>query len=245
MLARNDRGKIVAIVEYKRRIVKKIIQQIDSMKLRDPAARSRWEIVFSYPGFHILFFYRTASCLWHHRLYFLARWVSHWGRWCTGIEIHPAAKIGKRLFIDHGMGVVIGETAEIEDDVTLYHAVTLGGVAPAVNALSQINRKRHPTLKNGVIIGAGAQILGPITIGRNARVGANAVVLHDVPEDTTVSGIPARALHKPHHAANKFAAYGIPDHHIPDPILHILENQQQEILELKKKMDMFMTVKDR
>lgn len=215
------------------------------MKLRDPAARSRLEIIFSYPGFHILFFYRIAACLWRHRLYFLARWVSHWGRWLTGIEIHPAAKIGNRLFIDHGMGVVIGETAEIEDDVTLYHGVTLGGVAPSVNSSAQINRKRHPTLKDGAIIGAGAQILGAITVGKNARVGANAVVVHDVAEDTTVSGIPARALQKPKLVAHKFAAYGITDEDIPDPILHILDNQQREIGELKKKIDHLIAVKDK
>ncbi len=218
-------------------ILRTIIQQIDSMKKRDPAARSRWDIVFSYPGFHVLLFYRVAAALWRNRLYFLARWVSHWGRWCTGIEIHPGARIGRRLFIDHGMGVVIGETAEIEDDVTMYHGVTLGGVAPSINSASQVHQKRHPTLKSGVIIGAGAQILGPITIGANAKVGANAVVTHDVEQDTTVSGIPARPINKPCHKTNKFAAYGIPDQDIPDPILQILEQQQRDINQLQQRLN--------
>ncbi|MFP5409853.1 MAG: serine O-acetyltransferase [Gammaproteobacteria bacterium] len=154
---------------------------------RDPAARSTFEVVTTYPGFHAMLIHRLASRLWRMQWKWLARFTSHIGRWLTGIEIHPGATIGRRVFIDHGMGVVVGETAEIGDDCTLYHGVTLGGT-------SWNKGKRHPTLKNGVVVGAGAKILGPITIGANARVGSNAVVVKDVPEDATAVGIPARIL---------------------------------------------------
>jgi serine O-acetyltransferase len=160
---------------------------IASIRQRDPAARSRWEILSLYPGVHALAFHRVAHRLWRWRLRWLARLVSQLARWFTGIEIHPAAKIGRRLFIDHGMGVVIGETAEIGDDCTLYHGVTLGGT-------TWLKEKRHPTLGNSVVIGAGAKILGPITIGDNARVGSNSVVVKDIPAGATVVGIPGRIV---------------------------------------------------
>lgn len=154
---------------------------------RDPAARSTFEVLTTYPGVHALLVHRTAHFLWTHGLRWLARFLSHLGRWVTGIEIHPGATIGRHVFIDHGMGVVIGETAEIGDGCTLYHGVTLGGT-------TWNKGKRHPTLKRGVVIGAGAKILGPITLGENAKVGSNAVVVKDVPAGATAIGIPARIL---------------------------------------------------
>jgi len=154
---------------------------------RDPAARTTFEVITTYPGFHAMLIHRLANKLWRMQWKWLARFTSHIGRWLTGIEIHPGATIGRRVFIDHGMGVVIGETAEIGDDCTLYHEVTLGGT-------SWNKGKRHPTLMNGVVVGAGAKILGPITIGANARIGSNAVVVKDVPANATAAGIPARIL---------------------------------------------------
>ncbi|MGA9164808.1 MAG: serine O-acetyltransferase [Thiobacillus sp.] len=154
---------------------------------RDPAARSTFEVVTTYPGFHAIVIHRLAHALWGAGFKWLARFTSHISRWLTGIEIHPGATIGRRVFIDHGMGVVVGETAEISDDCTLYHGVTLGGT-------SWNKGKRHPTLMPGVVVGAGAKILGPITIGANARVGSNAVVVKDVPDNATAVGIPARIL---------------------------------------------------
>src|SRR6266540_4318238 len=154
---------------------------------RDPAVRSVWEVVFAYPGFHALLFHRSAHWLCTHGLTTLARIISHWSRFWTGIEIHPGARIGRRLFIDHGMGVVIGETAEIGDDVTLYQGVTLGGT-------SLQKKKRHPTLGNGVVIGNTSSVLGDIVVGDNSRVGANSVVLRDVPSNCTVVGVPAHLV---------------------------------------------------
>jgi serine O-acetyltransferase len=154
---------------------------------RDPAARSSWEVLTCYPGIHALIMHRLAHWLWGHRLRWLARFAAHLSRMLTGIEIHPGATIGRRFFIDHGMGVVIGETAEIRDDVTLYHGVTLGGT-------SWNKGKRHPTLENGVVIGAGAKVLGPIVIGAGAKVGSNAVVTKEVPAGATAVGNPARVL---------------------------------------------------
>jgi serine O-acetyltransferase len=154
---------------------------------RDPAARTTWEVLTCYPGLHALTLHRFSHWLWGHRLRWLARWSSHFARWLTGIEIHPGATIGRRVFIDHGMGVVIGETAEVGDDCTLYHGVTLGGT-------SWNKGKRHPTLMPGVVIGAGAKILGPLTIGAGAKVGSNAVVVRDVPPGATAVGIPARII---------------------------------------------------
>jgi serine O-acetyltransferase len=154
---------------------------------RDPAARTHFEILTTYPGVHALIMHRFSHWLWNKRFFWLGRMFSHIGRWLTGIEIHPGATIGRRVFIDHGMGVVIGETAVIGDDCTLYHGVTLGGT-------SWNKGKRHPTLETGVVIGAGAKVLGPITIGKNAKIGSNAVVVKDVPENATAVGIPARIL---------------------------------------------------
>ena len=147
---------------------KKIRDEIDVVFDRDPAVRSRLEVIFCYPGFHALLFYHLSHSAWNHGLKLIGRFISHLGRIFTGIEIHPGARIGKGLFIDHGMGVVIGETAEIGDNVTLYHGVTLGGIAPSVDSESQVNQKRHPTLEDDVIIGSGAQVLGPITLASSS-----------------------------------------------------------------------------
>jgi len=152
---------------------------------RDPAARNALEVITCYPGFHALQIHKLSHWLWSQRFRWLARWISHCARWLTGIEIHPGATIGRRVFIDHGMGVVIGETAEVGDDCTFYHGVTLGGT-------SWNQGKRHPTLRSGVVIGAGAKVLGPITIGAGAKIGSNAVVVRDVPPKATAVGIPAR-----------------------------------------------------
>ncbi len=198
---------------------KRLREEIDVVFERDPAVRSRIEVVLCYPGFHAVHIYRLAHWFWEHRLRLVGRFLSHLGRIFTGIEIHPGARIGERFFIDHGMGVVIGETAEIGDDVTLYHDVTLGGIAPSVDAESQVNQKRHPTLCDGVIVGSGAQILGPITVGPGARVGANAVVVKDVPAGVTVVGIPARVVGgREAPARRRFAAYGTPTPDLPDPV---------------------------
>lgn len=164
-------------------------QDLQAMFDRDPAMRSRWEALTAYPGLHALWFYRLAHALWTRRLYWLGRLVSHLGRWLTGIEIHPGAQIGPGFFVDHGMGVVIGETAEIGANVTLYHGVTLGGT-------SWKKEKRHPTLEDDVVVGAGAKVLGPIRIGARTRVGANAVVVKDVPADSVVVGVPGRVTHR-------------------------------------------------
>ena len=155
---------------------------------RDPAARTTWEVVTCYPGLHALVLHRNiAGPLWRAGFKWLARWLAHWGRWATGIEIHPGATIGRRVFIDHGMGIVIGETAVVGDDCTLYHGVTLGGT-------SWNKGKRHPTLGRGVVIGAGAKLLGPIDVGQDAKIGSNAVVVRDVPPGATAVGIPARIV---------------------------------------------------
>ncbi|MDD4928393.1 MAG: serine O-acetyltransferase [Gallionella sp.] len=169
---------------------------------RDPAARTTFEVLTCYPGLHARILHRLSNRLWHANLKWLARFLSYLTRGFTGIEIHPGATIGRRFFIDHGMGVVIGETAEIGDDVTLYHGVTLGGT-------SWRHGKRHPTLGNGVVVGAGAKILGPITIGAGAKVGSNAVVVKDVPPGATAVGIPARILDEEKKKTAGFDAYGI------------------------------------
>jgi len=161
--------------------------EIDATLARDPAARSRLEVVLCYPGFQALLYYRLAHWLWQRRWYLAGRFVSHVGRVMTGIEIHPGARIGRRLFIDHGMGVVIGETAELGDDVTLYQGVTLGGTGFATG-------KRHPTVQDNVTIGSGAKLLGPITVGHGSKIGANSVVIHDVPANSTVVGNPGHPV---------------------------------------------------
>ena len=169
---------------------------------RDPAARTAWEVLTCYPGMHALWIHRIARVLWDVRLRWCARFVSHLGRWLTGIEIHPGATVGRRVFIDHGMGVVIGETAEIGDDCTLYHGVTLGGT-------SWNGGKRHPTLGKGVVIGAGAKVLGPIFVGDGAKIGSNAVVVKEVPAGATVVGVPGRVVEGDGATAERFAAYAV------------------------------------
>ena len=168
-------------------MIAQLREDIKSVFERDPAARSTWEVITCYPGFHALVMHRIAHWFWLRGFKWLGRFASHVARWLTGIEIHPGATIGRRFFIDHGMGVVIGETAEIGDDVTLYHGVTLGGT-------SWNKGKRHPTLENGVVVGAGAKLLGPITMHAGAKIGSNAVVVKDVPAGATAVGIPARII---------------------------------------------------
>ncbi|MFS8855669.1 serine O-acetyltransferase [Synechococcus sp. H55.2] len=201
-------------------------EDVDCVFERDPAARNRWEVIFTYPGVHALFLHRIAHWLWKRRWFFLARVISFFARSFTLIEIHPAAQIGRRFFIDHGCGVVIGETAEIGDDVTLYHGVTLGGT-------SWSKGKRHPTLENGVIVGTGAKILGPVRIGEKARIGANAVVIQDVAPGMTVVGIPGRAVIPPHQ--RRIPAHGIDlDHHLmPDPVGRAIEQLLHRIQDLE------------
>ena len=166
---------------------RKLREDVQSILANDPAAKSAIEVVLCYSGLHALWFHRFDHWLWNHGLRLLARWLSQLARWLTGIEIHPAAQIGRRLFIDHGMGVVIGETSIVGDDVTLYQGVTLGGTGKEKG-------KRHPTLGNGVVIGAGAKVLGDITIGDNSRIGAGSVVLRSVPENSTVVGVPGHII---------------------------------------------------
>ncbi|HEY6820473.1 MAG TPA: serine O-acetyltransferase [Burkholderiales bacterium] len=178
-------------------------EDIESVFDRDPAARSGLEVLTCYPGLHAIYIHKLAHWFWERRLRWLGRFTSHLGRFLTGIEIHPGATLGKRLFIDHGMGVVIGETAQIGDDVTLYHGVTLGGT-------SWNKGKRHPTLANGVVVGAGAKILGPIVVGHGAKIGSNAVVVKNVPAGATVVGIPGRVVEEQTAAqVARFAAYAV------------------------------------
>jgi serine O-acetyltransferase len=179
----------------------RIKEEIAIVFERDPAARNTWEVITCYPGFHAMLVHRLSHRLWNAGFNWLARFGSHLGRWLTGIEIHPGATIGRRFFIDHGMGVVIGETSEIGDDCTLYHGVTLGGT-------SWNKGKRHPTLGNGVVIGAGAKVLGPIFVGDHAKIGCNAVVVKEVPPGATAVGVPARVV-EPQEPNGRFAAYAV------------------------------------
>ena len=195
---------------------------------KDPAALSPLQVLFCYPGLHALAFHRSAHWCWIQGWYGFARWVSHVGRFCTGIEIHPAARIGRRVFIDHGMGVVIGEMAEVGDDCTIYHGVTLGGVSLGRG------QKRHPTLGKGVVVGAGAKILGDFTVGDNARIGSNAVVVKEVAENVTVVGVPARApketRKKREELHDQFLAYGV----VPgedDPYVVKIRQLEQQLRE--------------
>lgn len=213
-------------------------EEIRGVQERDPAARSWLEVVLCYPGFHAVMLHRVAHWAWNRNLKLLGRLVSQAGRFFTGIEIHPGAVIGKGFFVDHGMGVVIGETAQIGDRVTLYQDVTLGGVAPSIDSDSQRNQKRHPTLEDDVIVGSGAQILGPLTVGRCARVGANAVVTKDVPEAVTVVGIPGRAIPRSTgDGSQEFSPYGTPMGDIPDPIARALEGLMEQVTTLKTRVE--------
>ncbi len=182
---------------------------LESIKSRDPAAKSLLSIILTYPGVKAVFFHKISNFFYIAGFDLIARIISQTVRFFTGIEIHPGAKIGKNLFIDHGMGVVIGETSEIGDNVTIYHAVTLGGISPSVNSDNQRNEKRHPTIGDDVVIGSGAQIIGPIKIGSGSRIAANAVVVQDVPDNSTMVGIPAKAV-KVGNQGN-FRPYGVDD----------------------------------
>ena len=182
---------------------------LESIIKRDPAAKSKLSIVLTYPGAKAVFFHKIANFFAIAKFHLVARIISQFSRFLTGIEIHPRANIGKNLFIDHGMGVVIGETSEIGDNVTIYHMATLGGISPSVNSNEQRNIKRHPTLKDNVVVGSGAQIFGPVTVGKNAKIGANAVVTKDVPENAVMVGIPAKNVSENSSSENDFKPYGI------------------------------------
>lgn len=208
-------------------------EDIETVFERDPAARSVLEVILCYPGLHAIWLHRVAHWLWNHNLKLLARLISHFSRWFTGIEIHPGAKIGRRFFIDHGMGVVIGETTEIGDDVTIYHQVTLGGT-------STKKGKRHPTIGNNVVIGAGAKILGPVKIGDNCKIGANSVVIRDVPPNSTVVGIPGKVVKRD---GIKPTKVDLEHGKLPDPVmeslkqmLDIIHDLELEVKSLRKEL---------
>ena len=218
-------------------VFKHLFDDLDAYLERDPAASSRLMVATSYPGFHSVVWFRLSHWLWRNKLEILARLVGNIGRFLTGVDIHPAATIGRGLVIDHAIGVVIGETAHIANNVTLYHNVTLGGIAPAVDSKAQKNIKRHPTLLEGSIVGSGAQVLGPVTVGRNARVGANAVVVKDVPEGCTVVGIPAQPVPSSSCSADAFRAYGTPTEDIPDQEEKSIKAMLGEISSLRRRVE--------
>ena len=203
---------------------------------RDPAARNAWEVITCYPGFHATLIHRVSHRLWQAGFKWLARFISHFGRWITGIEIHPGAHIGRRFFIDHGMGVVIGETALIGDDCTLYHGVTLGGTSWAKG-------KRHPTLGNGVVVGAGAKILGPIEIGDRAKIGSNAVVVRPVPGGATAIGIPARIVES-HENGGRFAAYAVA-RDANDPLAQAIQELVNHSVETDRRLERLVSELER
>ena len=184
-------------------------EYLESIIKRDPAAKSKLSVILTYPGVKAVFFHNVANFFSIAKFDLIARMISQLSRFLTGIEIHPKAKIGKNLFIDHGMGVVIGETSEIGDNVTIYHMVTLGGISPSINSDDQRNIKRHPTLKDNVVVGSGAQILGPVVVGKNAKIGANAVVTKDVQENSVMVGIPAKNVGETSLNDETFKPYGI------------------------------------
>ena len=179
---------------------------LESIISRDPAAKSKISVILTYPGVKAVFFHKIANFFCIAKMNLLARIISQFSRFLTGIEIHPNAKIGKNLFIDHGMGVVIGETSEIGDNVTIYHGVTLGGISPSIKSNEQRNIKRHPTLKDNVVVGSGAQVLGAVIVEKNSKIGANTVVTKDVPENAVMVGVPAKNVGK---ASQEFKPYGI------------------------------------
>ena len=182
---------------------------LESIIKRDPAAKSKLYVILTYPGVKAIFFHKIANFFSIAKFDLIARIISQFSRFLTGIEIHPKAKIGKNLFIDHGMGVVIGETSDIGDNVTIYHMATLGGISPSINSDDQRNTKRHPTLMNNVVVGSGAQILGPVVVGKNAKIGANAVVTKNVPENAIMVGIPAKNVGESSIDDETFKPYGI------------------------------------
>jgi serine O-acetyltransferase len=206
-----------------------IREDIYSVFDRDPAARSVFEIIFCYPGLHAVWFYRVAHWLWTRKLYFLGRFTSHLGRFFTGIEIHPGAQIGKKFFIDHGMGVVIGETAEIGDNVTLYHGVTLGGV-------TWDKVKRHPTVDDNVVIGSGAKVLGPFTVGKGSKIGSNSVVVKEVPQNSSVVGIPGRVVLQQEPKVEEVRP-DLEHGKMPDPEAKAISCLFDQIRALEKKID--------
>ena len=225
-------------------MLEEIREDIRCVFERDPAARTTWEVITCYPGFHARLFHRFSHRAWGWNFKWLARFVSHVARWLTGIEIHPAAMIGRRLFIDHGMGVVIGETAQIGDDVTLYHGVTLGGT-------SWDKGKRHPTLGNGVVAGAGAKILGPVLVGDNAKIGSNAVVVKNVPAGATAVGIPARILDNDQDQARArvadkigFVAYGV-SADSDDPLVSAIHNLLDHVVTIDRTLEKLMLQADK
>ena len=213
-------------------------EDIDAFKARDPAARSEMEIMLCYPGYHALVVHRLSHRLWKMKLRTLARFLSYLGRIVTAIEIHPAAVIGRRFVIDHGTGVVIGETTIIGADVTLYHSVTLGGISPSVDSDKQVGQKRHPTVMDGAIIGSGAAVLGPITIGEEARVGANSVVTKDVSASVTAVGIPAQVvMPRDKRKVKEFQPYGTPADGCPDPVLQSIESLRGQVTTLMERVE--------
>ena len=214
---------------------KLILSDLEAVLARDPATRSKTEAALCSSGFHAVIIYRAAHWLWRHNLRMSARLLSQIGRFLTGIEIHPGAKIGKGFFIDHGMGVVIGETSEIGDNVTLYHDVTLGGTT-AFDSNGKITAKRHPTIGNNVVIGSGAQILGPIKIGDNCKIGSNAVVVKEVPADCTVVGVPAHKTQGKDKSRKTFYAYGV-SNNFEDPLEKEIADLRREIIQLRQEIN--------
>ena len=209
----------------------KIIEDVRSVFARDPAARNVFEVLTCYSGVQAVLFYRLTHFLWRYRLYWLARFISTFARWVTGIEIHPGAVIGRRFFIDHGMGVVIGETAIIGDDCMLYNGVTLGGT-------TWDKVKRHPTLKNGVVIGAGAKILGPIILGENVRVGSNSVVVRSIDDNETVVGIPGRIVRKKAEDGDSFDSYAANSSGTSnDPTIQAVNSLIERLAEMEERLD--------
>jgi serine O-acetyltransferase len=207
-------------------IFKEIKSDFNAVFERDPAARSALEVVFAYPGFHAIFLHRIAHWFWSNNMRLFGRVLSHISRFLTGVEIHPGARIGRGFFIDHGMGVVIGETSEIGDNVTIYHGVTLGGT-------SFTRGKRHPTIEGNVTIGAGAKILGPLTVGSSSKIGANSVVIVDVPPNSTVVGIPGKIVLK-----EEFPVYpGLEHNKLPDPEQQAIQSLTEQIKELEKRIN--------
>ncbi|MFS8640807.1 MAG: serine O-acetyltransferase [Symbiobacteriaceae bacterium] len=208
-----------------RGLLERLREDVQVVFERDPAARSVLEVILCYPGLHALWLHRIAHWFYRRRLYLIARLISHFGRWLTGIEIHPGARIGRRCFIDHGMGVVIGETAEIGDDVTIYQGVTLGGTGKE-------RGKRHPTLGNGVLVGVGAKVLGAITVGDNSRIGAGAVVVKPVPPNCTVVGIPGKVVIRDGRRVGIDLNHG----ELPDPVSEAIQKLQHYVEELEQRV---------